>query len=241
MRRVDVRLFAVFACVLIGALALAAQAPPEKPAPIEKLGPTSYRIGKLRVDTAKREVSAPGTVNPVTVLEFVANTPQGVKAYESAFTLETGAISFNAALLLIGLDPARAKPPTMQFDPAAPVGDPVDIEVEWTANGKTRRVKIHELLFDQRSKKTLTAGPWVYTGSTFVDYGSETGGKRYLAESDGVLIGLMHGPQPIIENPRNDALGGYGEIVLNPEMGLTENTPITLTVRALPLGAKPKR
>jgi hypothetical protein len=240
MRRSDLHVLGVMACVLSGVVAFAGQPPPEKPAPVEKLGPTSYRIGKLHVDTAKREVTAPGTVNPLSTLEFVANTPQGVKAYESAFTLDTGAISFNAALLLIGLDPARAKPPQMQFDPTAPVGDPVDIEVEWTAGGKTRRAKIHELLFDTESKKTLAPGPWVYTGSTFVDYGSETG-RRYLAESDGVLIGLMHGPQPIIENPRNDALGRYGAITLNPEMGLTENMPVTLTVRALPLGGKPKR
>ena len=235
-----VHLLERFALVVAATMAVAAQAPPDKPAPVEKLGPTSYRIGKLRVDTARREVVVPGTVNPVTVLEFVANTPEGVKAYESAFTLETSAVSFNAALLLIGLDPARARPPQMQFDPAPPAGDPVDIEVEWTAGGRTRRLKIHELLFDQGSKKTLAPGPWVYTGSTFVDYGGDTG-TRYLAEADGVLIGLMHGPQPIIENPRGDALGRYGAIVLNPELALTENTPVTVIVRALPLDPKPKR
>ena len=226
--------------VLAATMAIGAQAPPEKPAPVEKLGPTTYRIGKMQVDTAKREVVLPGTVNPVTVLEFVANTPQGIKAYESAFTLEASAVSFNAAMLLIGLDPARAKPSKMQFDPATPEGDPVDIEVEWKADGKTRRLKVHEFLFDERTKTTLADGPWVYTGSTFVDYG-DTSGRRYLAESDGILIGLMHGPQPIIENPRSDAVGGYGAVILNPKLGLAENTPVTVTIKALPIDRKPKR
>ena len=124
MRRSGVRLPAVLLFVLAAAVALGAQAAPEKPAPVEKLGPNSYRIGRMRIDTAKREVVVPGTVNPVSVLEFVANTPQGVKAYESAFTLDTSAISFNAALLLIGLDPSRARPSQVQFDPAPPSGDP---------------------------------------------------------------------------------------------------------------------
>lgn len=240
MRRTDGYVLATAAVVIAATVVFAAQPPPDKPAPVEKLGPTTYRIGTLRVDTARREVIATGTVNPVTVLEFVANTPGGAKAYESAFTLETSAINYNAALLLIGLDPARARPPQVQFDPAAPAGDPVEIEVEWTAGGKPRRLKIHELLFDQSSKKTLAPGPWVYTGSTFADFGGPIG-KRYLAEIDGVLIGLMHGPQPIIENPRSDALGRYGAIVLNPELALVENTPVTVTVRALPVDSKPKR
>ena len=47
-------------------------------------------------------------MNDVEMLEFVANTINGAKAYESALTLQTDAISFNAALLLIGLDPAAA-------------------------------------------------------------------------------------------------------------------------------------
>src|SRR3989338_9272284 len=150
----------------------------------------------MRVDTAKREVTIPGSLNPVTTLEFVANTKFGYKAYESAITLETNAVSFNAAMLLIGLDPARARPSVMQFDLTPPQGDPVEINVEFQVNGTTRRVKVEELLYDQRTKKTVREGPWVYTGSTFVDTGDGSG-KKFLAELDGVLIGFMHGPQAV--------------------------------------------
>jgi hypothetical protein len=204
------------------------QAPP---APVQKIGPNQYQIGPaIRVDTAKREVSVSGRFNEgVDVVEFVANTMNGAKAYESALTLHTDAISFNAALLLIGLDPARSKPSKRQFDTDPPSGDPVDIIVEAMLPVR-KQFRIDELLFDNRTKATIPPGPWVYTGSTMINTGF---GPRYLAELDGVLIGLMHGPQAIIDNPRNDAVQGYGSIVLNPKLGIQPGSAATLTVKAL--------
>lgn len=210
--------------------------PSSKPAAVEKLNATTYRVGQMRVDTAKREVTTSGTLNEVTTLEFVANTKNGYKAYETAVTLDTNAISFNAALLLIGLDPARARPAAMQFDRTPPQGDPVELFIEWQVNGKPHRVRVEELLYDQRTKTTLREGPWVYTGSTFVDTGDGQG-KKYLADMDGVLIGFMHGPQAVIDNPRNDAVDGFGAIVMNPDLGATAGTAVTLIVKALPLSS----
>jgi hypothetical protein len=207
-----------------------AQTPDPKPPAVERLGPTLYRLGTVHVDTAKRELRVAATLNDVSVLEFVANTKGGAKAYESALTVDTDAITFNAALLMIGLDPARGKPSKMQFDETAPEGDPVEISVEFKHPKGTRQMKIEELLYDQRTKSTLPSGPWVYTGSTFVDTGF---GRRYLADLDGVLIGLMHGPQAIIDNPRPDAVKGFGSIVLTPNLGFSPGTPATLTVKAL--------
>ena len=209
--------------------------PPPKPqlpaGMVQKTGPHSFLINGLRVDTAKREVVADGTINDVTVLEFVANTRNGFKAYESAFTVDADAIAFNAALLLIGLDPARAKVPRQHFDPNAPQGDPVEMFVEFTVAGTPRRVRVEELLFDKRTNTTMPEGPWVYTGSTFIDMVDRW---EFLAATDGVLIGFVHSPSPLIENPRAGAVDGYGAVVLNPNLGLTPGLPVKLTVRALP-------
>jgi hypothetical protein len=215
--------------IAVGLLAFVQDARPQPP--VLKIGPDQYQIGPfIRVDTSKREVSVGARFNEgVEVLEFVANTRNGAKAYESALTLHTDAISFNAALLLIGLDPARGKPSKQQFDREPPRGDPVEIIVE-AALPVPKQFKIEELLFDNRTKTTIPAGPWVYTGSTMVDTGF---GPKYLAEIDGVIIGLMHGPQAIIDNPRNDAVAGYGSIVLNPKLGIQPGSPATLTVKAL--------
>lgn len=191
---------------------------------VETIGPGLFRVQNVTVDVKAREVRVPGRINKVDVLEFVANTLGGFKAYESAFTVETNAVSFNTALLLIGLDKARSRVPTMHFDPVAPEGDPVELWFE-AAPGKRRRIE--EMLFDQRSKTTLPVGPWVYTGSTVLSDG------RYVAEVDGVLIGFVHSPAPIIENPRAGAVDAYGSFVMNPKLGLPPLTPITLIVRAL--------
>src|SRR5918994_4180336 len=96
-------LLGIFLLVLASGRTLRAQRPPAQQAqtpPVQKLGDNLYRIGMLRVDTAKREVSAPATVNDVMTLEFAANTRGGLKAYESAITVQSDAITFNAALLL---------------------------------------------------------------------------------------------------------------------------------------------
>jgi hypothetical protein len=203
---------------------------------VEKLGEHTYRVGALLVDTARRDVTVPGTLNDVTTVEFIANAKDGAKAYESAVTLDTDAISFNAALLLIGLDPARSRPSKVQFDPIAPEGDPVELWIDLPGGDKTRRVQIEEILFDQGTKKTIPAGPWVYAGSTFV---TTSDGPKFLAEADGVLIGLMHGPSAIIDNPRNDLLGRFGAIILNPKL-VKAGMNVSLTIRALPLPGRPK-
>lgn len=214
--------------VLLWSAFAAAQGPPRMP--VEKLGPNLFRVGAMQVDTARREVTVRGFVNDsVEALEFAANAKNGAKAYESALTLETDAISFNAALLMIGLDPARGRPAKRQFDPTPPQGDPVEISIESLRPG-SKRYRLEELLFDQRTKAAVPAGPWVYTGSTLVE---TINGRQYLAELDGVLIGLMHGPQAIIDNPRNDAVDGFGSIVLNPHLGLPAGSLVTLTVKAL--------
>ena len=202
------------------------------PAPVEKLGDNAYRVGEMHLDTKKKELVVPGSVNDVTVLEFVANTLGGFKAYETALTLNTNAVSFNAAMLVLGVDPARSRPAEFQFDPKAPEGDPVELTVSWNDGRRNRKEPVEELIYDTRTKKTLKKGPWVYTGSRL--YKTENG-PMYMAETDGVLIGFMHGPQAVIDNPRDDARDGFGMIVLNPNLGLKPGMPITLTVKVLPL------
>ena len=204
------------------------------PAPVERLGPDLYRVGDLQVDTTKREVTVPGHVNTgVTALEFLANTRGGLKAYESAITLETDAINFNIALVLIGLDRANAKPSPMHFDPNPVSGEPVSLTIE-SADGKFERGPIERLLLDRERNAEVAPGAWVYTGSTFYDDG------RYGAEVDGVLIGFAHTPTSVIESVPGLALKQYGRIVLNPKVAA--GTRIVLKIKALPRnGARQKR
>jgi len=202
-------------------------APITKAAAIEKLGPNLYRLDKVRVDTASREVTVSGKINPnVSTLEFVANTKDGWRAYESAVTLDTDAITFNAALILIGLDPAHAKgSPKAHFDPAAVDGDAVTVSLE-CPGGECQRMPAERLMFDNTRKETVSGGKWVYTGSSFLPDG------HYLADIGAVIIGFVHDPGDIIEYSVGAGLGNYGQIVTNPNLGLGAGTTIKITVKA---------
>lgn len=226
---------ALIVLLLVPAPAVGAEGDRPTPAEpvIERLANDQVRVDRITVDVKKREVSVAGVVNDVTVLEFVANTRGGAKAYESALELDTSAAAFNLALLLIGLDKSRAVVPRAHFDPRPPEGDPVEIWVEWQDQGRPRKVRAEELVYNSQRQETLRAGPWVYTGSAFTRHG------YYLAEVQGVLIGFVHTPAPIIENPLPDAVGNYGHFRLNPNLGLRPRTAVKLTVRALPSHSGP--
>jgi hypothetical protein len=202
--------------------------PITKPAALEKLGPSLYRLGKVRVDTTKREVSVSGKINGnVSALEFVANTLNGWRAYESAVTLDTDAITFNAALLLIGLDGTHVKNvPKFHFDPTALAGDVVAVTLT-CPGGECERMPAERLMFDRGRKEAVSGGKWIYTGSGFLPDG------HYLADIGAVLIGFVHDPDTIIEYSVGAGLGNYGGIVPNPNLGLAPGTNIELTVKAV--------
>ncbi len=229
---------ALFAVSMLPWTQLLAQTPPPPPTPpgqaartppqVERLGDNLVRVGKIRVDTKAREISVAGSINDVQVLEFIANAEGGFKAYESAVSLDTDAITFNLALLLIGLDRKGAVVPTRHFDPATPKGDPVEIWVEWEKDGKRTRIRAEELVYNLETKRTLAPDSWVYTGSTFV-----ADSNAYMADLEGTLIGFVHTPAPVIEHA--GALAGpYGASRLNPNLKLEAGTRVTMTVRALP-------
>lgn len=228
-------LLLLFSTLAGGFGVMAVQLPPRRPTPeVRRLGPSVVGIGPLRVDTAVRELRAPGRINQVTILEFLANTPGGMKAYESAITVDSDAAMLNAGLLLLGLDPARARVPTRHFDPIPPQGDPVELHVEWRTPAGDRRVRAEELMWNQVTNATAPMGPWVYTGSTMAQ-------GQFLAEADGVLIGFVHSPAPLIENPGPIPARAYGELILNPKLGLRAGQTVTLVIKALDRSAKPTR
>lgn len=203
----------------------------EDPHPIKKLGPGLISIGNIIVDTNKKEVSVPGRMQRDQTLEFLATKKGGFKSYESAMELDTNATSFNLALIMIGLQKNNAVVPAQHFDTRPAAGDPVEIWVEWGSGDNARKMRADEMLYDISKNVVPTLGAWVYTGSMVQADG------RYLAEMDGVLIGFVHDPASIIENATGSGIGAYGTIRLNPKLGIPPDTPLKLTVKALP---KPK-
>ena len=172
-----------------------------------------------------------GKVNATDVLEFIANTKNGFRAYESAFELDTNGLTFNLAMILIGLDKAHSVSPRFHFDANAPSGDAVEVSVEWDDGGGTRRMRADAMLWDKEKKETFPAQPWVYTGSILLDDG------RYMARSGrDILIGFVHDPSSIIEWTRKNGVGRFGFIQIDPKLGLSPGSPVTVIVKATPSG-----
>lgn len=207
----------------------------EKPQ-IEKLGNEQYRIGTIKVDKAKRFITVPGKMLSNVAdkpIEFLATMKNGYKSYESVFMLDVNAFEFNLACILIGLDSSNAVPPKYHFDPEPVKGDPVSIRVSWKDNGKSFDYDPVELLKDAQidpNKKASTPtlpSTWSYTGSMFVE------GDQYLAQMDGVLIGLVHDPASVIEHREGLGFHNYGSFTIDTSKTPKTGQEILITIQAL--------
>jgi hypothetical protein len=200
----------------------------EKPK-IEDLGKARYRIGTIIIDKARRLITIPGVMLPYEegkMIEFMATMKQGYKSYESVFSLEANAFEFNLACILIGLDPEKAVSSKFHFDPQPVQGDPVSIKVSWEKNGKSVEYDVIELLKTGETKPDKPS-VWSYTGSMFVE------GDRYLAQMDGVLIGLIHDPASIIEHKKGLAVGNWGSIAIDPGIAPHGGQEIIISIQGL--------
>ena len=206
--------------------------PPKNPDPVEKLGDHLFRMGAIRIDTQKREVTVPGKITGAKLLEFIAATKSDFRTYESAIQLDANGLTFNVAMILIGLDKANAVPPRFHFDPTPPTGDQVEVWVEWKAGNETKRMRAEELLWDEEKDQRFPRAPWVYLGSIVLPDG------RYRADLDGVIIGFVHDAASIIEWTGANGVGRFGRIKIDPKLGLGPGTPITVIVTAA--GPPPK-
>lgn len=208
-------------CVASG-LANAAE-PGEESQAVVDLGDGHYRIGAIEVDKNTHRFQVTGTVLQLesrsAPIEFIAVTKDGMKAYESLLELDTEAVEFNLACILIGLDADNATHPEYHFDPAEVRGDRVDLRVSW--GGKDQNLPVEALLAGVADDATHD---WVYTGSSF------TANGVYLATMASSLIGFVHAPETIIQHRMGMGLGEYGAVIYDPEVMPPAGTRITLTV-----------
>lgn len=186
------------------------------------------KLGSIQLDRAHGSFTVPGAVLRIDPpLEYLAVSKGGMKGYEALFELNTDAKTFNLACILLGLNAKEAKGATFHFDPNPLRGDAVRLWISWAKGDKRRRVSAGECLDVKGAAKV--AEDWVYTGSTFTEDG------RYLAESEGTIIGFVHDPASIIEHRAGLGLGNYGAVGGNPKACPPVGTEVLLTVeRATP-------
>ncbi len=196
------------------------------PSEVQELGEGRLQVGAIIIDTKAGSFAVEGRVLSHelmdTAMEFIATTAGGMKSYESVLELDTTALDFNLACILIGLDESKAKRSRYHFDPEPVTGDEVAITVAFEKDGAARTLPVHRLL---KGFGADVAHQWIYTGSGFTPDGT------YLAESVGTLIGFVHDPESILQHGAGVGLGDYGAVTLDADVLPAGETPVTVTVK----------
>ena len=204
-----------------------AATPAEGLSAIEDLGDERYRIGAITVDKAARSFTVAGKVLQLNrPLEYLAVMRDGYKGYESLLELDTSAVEFTLACILLGLDEERSVKPRYQFDRREVEGQALEITIDWKAEGATKTLSAASALM--AGDQPFDDDQWVYVGST-----TSPKDGRLLAEASGTLIGFVHDPLSIIEHRVGAGFGAYGMMTGNSAVLPPLGAPVTLTVAVI--------
>lgn len=151
-----------------------------------------------------------------------------MKDYESLISSPCRPSFLHAALNLLGLK-ERVRDAE---DPAKVLqeGDPIDILIRFTKDGKTVTVEPRDLVLDLRSKRRIEGTPWVFYGSIFFKDPAAKDREIYLADAESWLIGILGDTASVIDLPR-DAAGKYGALEIDRQAAPPKGTKATVIIR----------
>jgi hypothetical protein len=202
----------------------AIEIPKEEPlqAPIRRLSDGVFQIGNVMVDQKKRQIQFKGTVNMQRgLVEYLAVADRG-KLHESVLSMDVEPFHLQLGLLILGLEYGRNL--KFQGDPNAPQGDPLEIWVEWMEDGKARRARGEDLVWNQQTGRPMKHTAWVFTGSLEVE-------GTFVAQVERSLIATYHDPASIIDNPLPE---GADDTILyaNEKLVPPAGTAVVVTLQA---------
>ena len=158
---------------------------------LKRISDTLYELGRVRIDTQRKTLAFPATVNMAEGAVEYALVHSTGKVHESVLKTEVGATEIHVARLLIG-------PPVPAPDPKMPPdlqGCPVDVWLRWRQVETERRVRMEDLISNTITKREMTRGPWIYNGSRVVE-------GTFLAQRDGSILAIIADPDALLNNPR---------------------------------------
>lgn len=186
-----------------------AEPPAEAAKPsVKKIDETHYQVGLVTFDQKTREIRFPAQVNMIEgQLEFLVVHKNG-KVHESLFSTEISPTHLNLAFTLLRYPPSRElyslpneagggsdKFPDVPADVKAAAR--VGIEVEWTDDGKVRRVPVNEWIQHGEKTTAMPVTTWVYGGSEFYE-------GKYIPETCGDIIAIYLASSAILNYPGDD-------------------------------------
>lgn len=189
---------------------------------VEKTGDTTFRIGLVQCDRAKRTITLPVQVQKRDgQVEYALVTTKG-KLHESLLATEASPLHLQLAALLLGLSPQPGQGPDV----------PVKIDLEWATNGPLRReplesmVKLTKDTPSAKAGSTLSIGTWMFHGSTLEPSG-------LAAEREGSIIALISDSFANIFNARE---GTNDDNLFTPHADNLppQGLPLSLIIRPAP-------
>ena len=164
--------------------------PQPEPSPVQWEG-TVATLGSVKLDSATKTVSATGWVNQTSgPIEVLACGLAG-KVHESVFVLALNPLDLQAALLLAGL---KGGEPMAEIGQGPPHGAPVDVFVDWQADGEPKTARAEAFVWNLEDDAVLPETPWTFTGSMVKD-----GQFKALAEES--LVVTYWDPYAIVNLP----------------------------------------
>lgn len=175
---------------------------------VKKLDATRFQVGEVIFDQKTREIRFPTKVNMVEgLLEYLVVHQNG-KVHESLLATEVSPTHLNLAFTLLRYSASKElyplpnetggvsdKYPEVSADVKAAAR--VTIEVEWSDEGKVRRVPVNEWIQHAVKSTAMPAGPWVYGGSDFND-------GKFVAETSGDVAAIFLSMAALINYPGVD-------------------------------------
>jgi hypothetical protein len=202
-------------------------------AEIKEVSPGVYDYHHIRLDKKNHTVTFPATLNQRSgLIEYALVNVKG-KTHESLLKTDVVPRDIHLALLLIGLKPdpganTKDAAPPSAIDPAylqnAPklTGADVRLSVAWTQDGKKKEVPLEEWIFNTKTQKAMTRGPWTYNGSMIEN-------NVFLADVEASLFALVTDPTALVNNPR----AGYNDDEIweaNENATPPVDTPVDVTI-----------
>jgi len=121
---------------------------------------------------------------------------KGTKEHEAILATDAPPRQIHAGLLLTGAEPGHPVRFAPKFEP--PTGSSLNLQVEWTQDGKIRRADAREWVHDSKTNKPL-AESWVFAGSELYQ---DPNSKRIIyAADEGDLITVANFGSAILDLP----------------------------------------
>jgi hypothetical protein len=151
-----------------------------------------------------------------------------MRDYESLVSSPCQPSILHTALLALGLKP-RVRD---EKDPAKIVreGDPIDILIRFTKDGKEVTVEPRELILEVESRRHIEATPWVFYGSFLFPSPEDKTKMIYLGDSEQWLIGVLGDTASVIDFAQGTA-AKYGQLTIDVKAAPPKGSKGTLIIR----------